>query len=80
MQIKEAVEIWKTNRQQRNEEAKKRKAGRVQNNDPAALENLGNVPQRSRTSSSGAANRTNNVVTSGEPKAKKMMLDVDMDD
>ncbi|EJW87515.1 hypothetical protein WUBG_01573 [Wuchereria bancrofti] len=38
--VKEAVEIWKANRQQRNEEAKKRKAGRGQNNDPPVLEIL----------------------------------------
>lgn len=65
MQLKEAVEIWKANRQQRNEEAKKRKAGRVQNNDPAVLEVLKNVSQKGGGSSA-----------SDEPGTKKMLFDV----
>ncbi|EFO18927.1 DNA polymerase epsilon p17 subunit [Loa loa] len=78
--VKEAVEIWKANRQQRNEEAKKRKAGRVQNNDPAVLEILKNVSQRGGISVSGHVNSTDNTVASDEPETKKMLLDVIMDD
>ncbi|CAG9535716.1 unnamed protein product [Cercopithifilaria johnstoni] len=74
--VKEAVEIWKSNKQQRNEEAKRRKAGRVQNSDPAEI--LKNVSQKSGTSTSGLASCTDNTA-SGEPEAKKILLDV-MDD
>ncbi|KAM3727601.1 DNA polymerase epsilon subunit [Dirofilaria immitis] len=71
--VKEAVEIWKANRQQRNEEAKKRKTGRVQNDDPAMLEILKNVSQRGGISSSSLANSIHN---SNEPDMKKILLDV----
>ncbi|VDM10956.1 unnamed protein product [Wuchereria bancrofti] len=72
--VKEAVEIWKANRQQRNEEAKKRKAGRGQNNDPPVLEILKNASQR------GGISDLAKTITSDEPGTKKMLLDVIMDD
>lgn len=73
--MKEAVEIWKINRQQRNEEAKKRKVGRGQNNDPSMLEILKNVSQRDGISAPGLANSSNNTIDSDEPNTKKLLLD-----
>ncbi|VDK68679.1 unnamed protein product [Onchocerca ochengi] len=73
--VKEAVEIWKINRQQRNEEAKKRKVGRGQNNDPSMLEILKNVSQRDGISAPGLANSSNNTIDSDEPNTKKLLLD-----
>ncbi|VDN84362.1 unnamed protein product [Brugia pahangi] len=73
--VKEAVEIWKANKQQRNEEAKKRKAGRGQNNDPSMLEILRNASQRDENSY-----LANSTTASDESGIKKMLLDVIMDD
>ncbi|VIO99972.1 DNA polymerase epsilon p17 subunit, putative [Brugia malayi] len=73
--VKEAVEIWKANKQQRNEEVKKRKAGRGQNNDPSMLEILRNASQRD-----GISDLANSTTASDESGIKKMLLDVIMDD
>ncbi|VDO46488.1 DNA polymerase epsilon p17 subunit, putative [Brugia malayi] len=76
--VKEAVEIWKANRQQRNEEAKKRKAGRGQNSDPPVLEILKNASQRGGVPDLSSS--TDKIIASNEPGTKKMLLDVIMDD
>ncbi|VDN41197.1 unnamed protein product [Gongylonema pulchrum] len=75
--VKEAVEVWKTNRQQRNEDAKKRRCERAQNAEPSAVEVLENVSQNSETPVLGGANAGSSI--SEEPQAKKMLLDVAME-
>lgn len=81
--IKEAVEIWKASRQQRTEEAKKRKAERIHNSDSNVVDLPEAVFRRDESPASDFASDTD--VTHGdgmtdEPGAKKMLLDVNMDD
>lgn len=75
LQVKEAVEMWKSNRQQRSEEAKRRKSGRVQNNDPVVLEVLKNVSQKGGISHKGGIAGSTSRTSADEPEKKRMLID-----